>query len=56
MYMSPEILYGVTNLTEKSADIWSLGIFLFELLTFTKPFTAKDLKNHNLLQFKQRIP
>lgn len=39
-YMAPEI----TNKSpyNQSADVWSLGVILYELLTFNKPFQGKD--------------
>ena len=40
-YMSPE-LFKEEEYNEKT-DVWSLGCFLYELITFTHPFDAKNL-------------
>ena len=41
LYMAPEVLrrepYGLT------ADLWSVGVILYELLTLTRPFQARDI-------------
>ena len=42
-YMSPEIFNK--KLYSKDVDIWALGCFLYELITFEPPFTAKSLYN-----------
>lgn len=53
-YMAPEVL--LKNNYDKKADIWSLGISIFELLTGKLPFNAiskKDLKfKHCLGKYK----
>lgn len=41
LYMSPEVLKG-ESYTMK-ADIWSLGIVLFEMVYGTCPFDTRDL-------------
>lgn len=38
-YMSPEQILGHRNV-DRSTDIWSMGVTLFELLTFSRPFTG----------------
>jgi NIMA (never in mitosis gene a)-related kinase 1/4/5 len=43
-YMSPEVINREKYSTE--ADIWGLGCFLFELISFKPPFTAS---NYNVL-------
>jgi len=40
--MAPEVLNGL-NYNEK-ADLWSIGVILFELLTGNPPFQAKSMK------------
>ena len=40
VYMAPEILGGDKYNT--MADIWSLGIIIFEIITFKKPFHGHD--------------
>lgn len=40
--MAPEILKG--NLYDKKADVWSLGIVLFQIITGEYPFIGKDMK------------
>ena len=42
-YMSPE-LFKEEQYSEKT-DIWSLGCFLYELITFNHPFEAHNLAN-----------
>ena len=53
-YMAPEVL--LKNNYNHSADIWSLGVTIFELLTGKLPFNAiskKDLKfKHCLGKYK----
>jgi serine/threonine protein kinase len=38
-YMSPEQIEGQRNV-DRCTDIWSMGVTLFELLTFQRPFRA----------------
>jgi serine/threonine-protein kinase len=42
-YMAPEVLAGETrDDDDKAADVWALGISLYELLTDEKPFRGKN--------------
>lgn len=42
-YMSPESLNG--ELQDEKTDIWSLGIFLYELFVGKEPYTADNFKD-----------
>jgi len=42
-YMSPEIIYARKH--DKKADIWSLGILLYEMLHGYPPFSAENMKD-----------
>ncbi|MCK6552889.1 serine/threonine protein kinase, partial [Myxococcota bacterium] len=39
-YMSPEQIDSPSTDLDQQADVWSLGVILYELLTLTRPFTA----------------
>ena len=48
LYMSPEVIQnrgGDTNRYEHSADIWSVGCIVYELLTGKRPFAVTDFDN-----------
>ena len=40
IYMAPEIHGG--EMYNMMADLWSLGIIFFEIITFKKPFSGHD--------------
>lgn len=40
-YMSPEQVRGATDEVDKRADIWALGVTLFEALTLARPFAGQ---------------
>ena len=42
MYMSPEQVRGEAHLVDGRADIFSLGVLMYELLTGTRPFAASS--------------
>ncbi|KAK7501419.1 hypothetical protein BaRGS_00007223, partial [Batillaria attramentaria] len=60
-YVAPEIILNKGH--DHSADYWSLGILMFELLTGSPPFTAPDpmktyniiLKGIDVLEFPKKI-
>lgn len=41
-YMAPELLTG-TDRANECTDIWALGVTLYELVAFERPFQGKDL-------------
>ena len=40
-YMAPELLTGTDRANERT-DIWALGVTLYELIAFERPFQGKD--------------
>jgi serine/threonine protein kinase len=49
-YMAPELLTGSCRANERT-DIWALGVTLFELLSFERPFQGKNFEElrHNVI-------
>ena len=47
-YVAPEVILNKGH--DISADYWSLGVLMFELLTGTPPFTGTDpMKTYNII-------
>ena len=47
-YVAPEVILNKGH--DISADYWSLGVLMFELLTGTPPFTGLDpMKTYNII-------
>jgi len=42
-YMAPELITATAKANEKT-DIWALGVTLYELITYQRPFTGKSLE------------
>tara|TARA_Y100001972_G_C7649747_1_gene326642 strand:- start:823 stop:1743 length:921 start_codon:yes stop_codon:yes gene_type:complete len=42
-YMSPEVMNN--DKYDKSVDIWGLGCFLFEIMTYNPPFTGRNMQH-----------
>jgi serine/threonine protein kinase len=54
-YMAPEQAEGRVQETDHRADIWALGVILYELLTLQRPFNQKSHRSL-LLQISESDP
>jgi serine/threonine protein kinase len=54
-YMAPELLTGTDRANERT-DIWALGVTLYELISFVRPFQGKDFDDlrRNIIHAKAK--
>ncbi len=56
LYMAPEQVRGETHRLDGRADIWSLGVILYEMLTGKRPFGGKRDELFDEIQHRQPRP
>ncbi len=54
VYMAPEI--WMSDYYNKSVDTWSLGICLYEMLTFKRPYTYENIIKKEFIDIDKLIP
>jgi len=52
--MAPEVFYG--NPYTTAVDVWTLGVCLYEMLTFKRPFKYEDLMRDRIDLDNLQIP
>ncbi|MGB7343071.1 MAG: serine/threonine-protein kinase, partial [Pirellulaceae bacterium] len=55
-YMSPEQIRGESHRIDGRADIWALGVVMYQMLTGTRPFMGPNSKAVMMATLKKEVP